>query len=599
MGKAESLLKDIRNEGWTLVFSLFFALTQLVGYVCSRATEKGNWELHWPAAWKMAVFVLVAWAVIFAIMRLLFWWLDRRGMRAGIDGQPGERSAIWQPFAPDGFFRRHCFIIPAAIVALCWLPYLIVYLPGSLPWDGVRSMNQFITDAPLENHHPVLMNLLYAGLMTLGRTLYSDNLGVLLIVLFQSGVCVIAYALSVRQLTRMDSPRWLVVLSLAFFALYPAWGASAQAAFKDTLFNGVFCCFVLAVVCLLYPQRKHGRRSNHERPVPLESGAWLALIFASLALCFTRNNGVYMALPTLLVLLAYFLLTRKPHLRSARIFNGVWALAALLVVLAAHTAAYQVIYPHYGIKTGEIKEMMSVPFQQTARYLLEHPDDVTPDERAAIEAVLPYDQLADLYQPDLSDPVKESMHDEFGAMTDQEKEDYFAAWFSMGLRHPITYIEATLANVYAYFYPWEIVGPNVARPVFSFYILSDQINQSFDVHYVNSKELRDAVTSAINAPIKIPLLCTIYSPATFILLAMVCACYALRTRRWSALIVAIPFAMLLATTLAGPLNGHLRYILPIAAALPLLTGVSIGKIDMVKQRVAQRRRAPEGGREQA
>ncbi|MBQ9954580.1 MAG: hypothetical protein IJO87_04020 [Eggerthellaceae bacterium] len=573
MGKAQRLFDSFKNEGWTLLFSLFFALTQLVGYVCSRATEEGNWELHWPPAWKMVLGVLAAWVAIFAIMRLLFWWFDRQGLR-----EPNS----WKPFAPEGFFRRHCFIIPAVVIALCWLPYLLVYLPGSLPWDGVRSMNQFITDAPLENHHPVVMNLLYAGSMVLGRTLYSDNLGVLIIVLFQSAVCIVAFALSVRQLTRMDSPRWLVVLTLVFFALHPMWGASAQVAFKDTLFNGVFCCFVLAVVCLLYPLRKRplgaAGPTRRVRPKSPEWSAWALLTVAALALCFTRNNGIYIALPTLLVLLAYHLITSKPHLRAARRFNCTWAVVVLAAVLGAHTLAYQVIYPHYDIKTDEIKEMMSVPFQQTARYLLEHPDDVTPEEREAIEAILPYEQLPDLYLPDLSDPVKESMHDEFGAMTDQEKSDYFAAWFSMGLRHPVTYIEATLANIYAYFYPWHIVGPDIARPVFSFYILQDQINQSFDVHYVNSKELRDSVTSAINVPIKMPIVCALYSPATFILLALTCVCYALRKRRGLPLIVAIPFAMLLITTLAGPLNGHLRYILPIAAALPLLVGVCIGPV---------------------
>ena len=68
---------------------------------------------------------------------------------------------------------------------------LAAFFPGSLPWDAVRSMNQFITAAPLENHHPVMMNALYAALMTLGRSVRSDNFGLFMIVAFQYVVCVV------------------------------------------------------------------------------------------------------------------------------------------------------------------------------------------------------------------------------------------------------------------------------------------------------------------------------------------------------------------------------------------------------------------------
>ncbi len=45
--------------------------------------------------------------------------------------------------------------------------------------------------------------------------------------------------------------------------------------------------------------------------------------------------------------------------------------------------------------------------------------------------------------------------------------------------------------------------------------------------------------------------------------------YAVRTRNARALLLAIPFLGLLITVAVGPLNGHLRYVLPLAAALPI------------------------------
>ena len=55
--------------------------------------------------------------------------------------------------------------------------------------------------------------------------------------------------------------------------------------------------------------------------------------------------------------------------------------------------------------------MMSLPFQQTARYLLLYQQEITPEERAAIEAVLgDVGTVADKYDPASADPVKALFH---------------------------------------------------------------------------------------------------------------------------------------------------------------------------------------------
>lgn len=532
---------------WPALFcALFIALANVAGYVCSRAVAADGYALHWPSAPALVIVVAALWVASYLLLRALFLWLDKHS------------EGGWRTVAAAGFFRRHCLIVSAAVIALCWLPYLIIYFPGTLTWDGARSMNQFITDAPLENHHPVLMNLLYAGLMTLGRALYSDNLGLLLIVTLQYAACVAAFAASVRQLVRMEAPRWLVAASLAFFALYPGWGLFAQTAIKDTLFFAVFCWYVLSLLRLM----------GTARPAP---GSWAAVLIASLVLCFTRNNGIYIALPTLLAAAAFYgfgrAFPRRVGRRSARTAVGLAVACAVVYLLVMNVA-----WPALGINTRENKEMLSIPFQQTARTLLEHPGDATDAERAAIAAVLPYDDLADLYLPDLADPVKESLLDESGNLEGRERDTYFRAWFSMGLRHPATYLRATLANTYAYFYPWAIVGPNVDRPLWYVWMQGEPINKTFQVHNLMPDEVRRPVTKFFDAQLSIPVLSALYSPALYVWAFLVLVTYAFHRGNRRALVLAVPMAMLLLTVLAGPLNGQLRYVLPIACALPLLAG---------------------------
>ncbi len=529
-----------------LVCALFIALANVAGYVCSHAVPDDGYALHWPSAPALVAVVAVLWAVGYLLLRTLFRWLDR-GSRRG-----------WRTVAENGFFGRHCLLVSAAVIALCWLPYLIIYFPGTLTWDGARSMNQFITDAPLENHHPVLMNLLYAGLMTLGRTLYSDNLGLLLIVLLQYAACVAAFSLSVRQLVSMKAPRWLVIASLAFFALYPGWGLFAQTAIKDTLFFAVFCLFVLSLLRLM----------ASARPAP-SAWAWAAAV--GLALCFTRNNGVYIVLPSLLAVAALFGLGRAFPRRAGR-RRARTALGVAVACAAAYLLVMNVAWPALGVNTKENKEMLSIPFQQTTRTLLEHPGDVTDAERNAIAAVLPYDELTDLYLPDLADPVKESLKNESGNLEGEERDAYFRAWLSMGLRHPATYLRATLANTYAYFYPWAIVGPDVDRPLWYVWMQGEPINKTFKVHNLMPDEVRRPVTKFFDAQLNIPVLSAIYSPALYVWAFLILVAYAFHRGNRRALVLGAPLAMLFLTVLAGPLNGQLRYALPIACALPLLAG---------------------------
>ncbi len=561
---------DARLLAHAAALSAFVSLAWLVGWSFCRGREAGGIDPLFPSAAVCVAAFAGLWVVLFACSLALFRLMDKAGKPVG------------------GVLARHPFAVPLAAIALCWLPYWLAFFPGSLPWDGVRSMNQFITAAALENHHPVMMNALYAALMTLGRSVWSDNFGLFLIVAFQYAVCAIAFALVVRKLVAWRVPRWIAWATLLFFCLCPMWGAFAQAAFKDTLFNGLFCLFVLSLANVAGPAR--------DEKGALRVRAWALFGLASLVLCFARNNGFYIAAASAVAVAVLAAVrgrraggTARPGSRVGGSPTGsgarrlarpaaraaVPALAVLAVVAVAWLGATRVVWPALGIDVREDKEMLSVPLQQTARYMVECPSEVSAEQYAAIDAVLPADQLATLYNPDLSDPVKEAMRPAKGNMTSEQRAAYFAAWAQMGAAHPGVYVRATVANTYAYFYPFVIIGQDMDRPVFPLYIQGLPINQTFDVHYVSPESVRTAVGDALVDMLSVPLVRMMFSPATYVLAFLAVGAYASTRRRWRALVVAVPFAVLLATVLLGPLNGHLRYLMPMAAALPLLAGMAV------------------------
>lgn len=546
-------------------------------------------------------------AVFGELLSVAFRMLDMMNIRISHD-------AIVQPRAASSAFPgAHPFAFCALVLAACWLPYFIVYFPGSLPYDAVRSLNQFVAGAPLENHHPVLINMLYAILYrtgtavgsALGQDLASpispDNLGLFAIVSFQTVVCVLAFSGVVRFVDRSHAPAAFAWVTLGFFALFPAWGIFAQNAFKDTLFNGVFSLFVLVCGWVLLPRTRpavfarqdvrHGRAAGVQLPGKTDTATrqserslWVLLFFAGILVCLTRNNGVYLVAPTLLLVCVFA--------------RGKQAVAVLAGVLVLYVGVTSLLWPAVGVDMkGNSKEMLSIPFQQTARYVATYPDDVTDEERAAIDAVLPYDQLAELYMPDLSDPVKESFklnNSKIEGSTEYAEEhpdalrDYFAAWFSMGLRHPGCYIQATIANTYAYFYPGVLVGNEIERPILNIGITTGGINDgTYQPHFVQPESLILGVANAIYATYDMPIIGWLWSPATYVWALLAACAYIIHGRftlvraqsaalprrkkeLFAAGILAVPLLMLLLTTIAGPLNGHLRYVLPLVAALPIV-----------------------------
>ena len=82
-----------------------------------------------------------------------------------------------------------------------------------------------------------------------------------------------------------------------------------------------------------------------------------------------------------------------------------------LISVAVSSGFQNFLNRHYNIEPGGIQEALSLPFQQTARYVKEHEEEVTQEEKEAIKGVLAYN------------------------------------------KHPVTYIEATMNQNYYLVYP--------------------------------------------------------------------------------------------------------------------------------------------------
>ena len=216
------------------------------------------------------------------------------------------------------------------------------------------------------------------------------------------------------------------------------------------------------------------------------------------------------------------------------------------------------------IPAGSVGEALSVPMQQTARYIRDYGNEVTDDERTAIEKVLDYDAIAQSYMPELSDGVKQYYKNPGKG----DLARYMLVWAKMLLKHPVCYFEATHANSHGYYTITK------CRAINDYYTFNNDIcmeMSEMNVHYLDkSGYLRYAFVQALSAFEKLPLVGLTTSIGFMAWLTAVLGLWLARCKAKPVLPVFICLGIFWLTCIASPVNDCMRYFLPVAGCLPLV-----------------------------
>lgn len=517
-----------------LVLSIVFGIAEVLGLsIC----KLGSWAFVFKNPYQLCVGVLcmAGYAVLFYHAVWGLYALLGRG-RTGGEDFPQTRFAAWFAKAPG---RASSLLIGAA-----WLPWVAVFWPGSVDWDSWGQISQVLGVQEMTAHHTVLSTWLHGWLFRLGRALGSDNLGVFLYIVLQFLVCAWVFGQVTAFAARLGCSRGVQYAVTAFFALDPIWGAFIQTQVKDTLYTGLFVLFVLKTAdLLLFPQEWQGSRPR------LTAYAVLGVLC-----CLLRKNGIYAVVPMLLA--SAFTVSEK-HLRRP-------VLAVLLAVCIGSFGFDTFTEKVLDIPAGSVGEALSVPMQQTARYIRDYGNEVTDDERTAIEKVLDYDAIAQSYMPELSDGVKQYYKNPGKG----DLARYMLVWAKMLLKHPVCYFEATHANSHGYYTITK------CRAINDYYTFNNDIcmeMSEMNVHYLDkSGYLRYAFVQALSAFEKLPLVGLTTSIGFMAWLTAVLGLWLARCKAKPVLPIFIGLGIFWLTCIASPVNDCMRYFLPVAGCLPLV-----------------------------
>ena len=452
----------------------------------------------------------------------------------------------------DARDRKRLLMFSAAIIFLGSVPYLLLYAPGLNIYDTHDQILQFFgypsyigDGSALSDHHPVFLTLVYGGFMKLGLALGNPNIGQLLYsVLSMAGIALCwAYALCVLYDCGLTKKACMSIA--AFIALYPVFALYAFNMCKDIS----AAPFVILLAAQMLRLHQTGGAAMKER------GFSILLFANALLLMLTRKPSMYaLAFAAVFMILCY----KGVRLRLC---------AVLLGAVALFQFGYNgIVLPVMNVIPGETREMLSIPFQQTARYLLTYPDDVTQEEMDAVSAVLDIENGVSKYDPRLSDPVKDTSNPNLGSVLG----DYVPAWISMGLRHPGVYLDAWLNMIYGYFYPSDsntIVCLTLNSPDQGGVVLTQ------DQSLLGARRaLHDIIYFVIR---KIPGIGMLFYVNTvtwaflFLLAEMI---------RRGGLRAAVPWMFFFGTLgicMLSPKSGEIRYLMPILYALPVMLGAAL------------------------
>lgn len=349
---------------------------------------------------------------------------------------------VWQAMDSHGFtgggehfFSRHAFSRSFLILAGAYLPFLLLAFPGNLCWDAIGQIEQVMGSVGYSTHHPLFHTLIMGGLVKAGQTLFhSPEIGLFVYMLLQDAMLAAALAATIGVLSRRGASFPLLLTLQALYCVTPVYSNMASTAVKDVPFAACMILYCLWLALLLEePRRIHSRRFV------------ISFFLIQVSVILLRNNGLYVVV--LSGIAGFLFLFRKYGLRERLRFLlagfGASVLTARVILALLAFACHA--------SPGSIGEMMSLPFQQTARYLLLYQQEITPEERAAIEAVLgDVGTVADKYDPASADPVKALFHRDAST---GEVFSYMKAWLRGFFRHPGPYIEAFFAHIYGWFTP--------------------------------------------------------------------------------------------------------------------------------------------------
>ena len=459
-----------------------------------------------------------------------------------------------------GFFEYGYAVKPwlknALAIVVCWLPYVYWLFPGVYWSDTSKQLLIHYNVERFTDHHPFAVTYLFGWFADFGQWAFHNSIyGLYILIIMQLIAAPLIFSWMILYTRKMGAPQWLCHAELAFFALFPLFPVMFSSLAKDTLSVLFFIPF-----CILFVDGIRTKGASL-----MEPGTIVALLLCGLLTCLTKKAGVYVVVPSLLLMFLITGLSRK----AKAIAFALGATVAIVMMVIIPKA----VMPALGVAPGGKQESIAFAIQQVAHDVKYNSADITPQEKKLISDFLTtdYKRIPKIYDSQIADPVKGT-----SLRNPDLFSDFMKLWLKKTVEHPIGHLEAWMGLVRG----WFSFSNNDGSP--SNMVVCTESAWYYDpiLKYVPQWPLKasksDTARSVYDMEQSIPVFNVLFSRALW---ASILPCFmlylALRPGRgkWSRMASLLPVAMSFVYLLLVPVSGMggepTRYVLQLICIAPL------------------------------
>lgn len=533
-------LQDIR--GWKIagVLSFLFTTAMLFG---ARLEADGNVNFK---DWKFWVSLPVL-TCLFTIMVRKFW--NVLGKIETRKQQLVKSIKVPNVSAP-AFINENIFVF--VFLLICWLPVLLAVYPGFFVYDAQDEYLQ-VASRTFNTHHPLVHVLMLGGIIcAVHKVTDSYNLGIAAYTLVQMILVSGVFTFLISYLRKRKVSKLLRFISVIYFAFFPVIVMFTLCSAKDAIFTAAL---LLLLISMLEMGISEDEFFNSKPRMVL-------FILSALTMMLFRKNGIYAFIVLLPALLIYY----KKYLKKMCVI--------LILTLFSYFLINTSLTLMFHAETAENQEILTVPIQQLARTYKFSKEVFEPEDIEVLHEMLSEDALA-LYNPKLSDPVKCHFNNDAYM---KDRSSFLMLWLKIGLRKPLSYINAWLVNSYGFWYPDTVIDVYSGNTVFTFtYEDSSYFGYEVELPGVRDSKIPwlDEAYRRISLEIeqeKIPILSMLYSPGCLFWCFMFAFCYEIYRKKNNILIPYLLVLLVWMTVILGPTYLP-RYVLIFWFGLPLFAAL--------------------------
>ena len=528
-----SSIDGLSNEMWQKLFAFIFSFIFLAGFNIT-AVGKFAENMH---SMRMVLFDIVFLIGMYYVTRFTMMHVIKA---IGLVG----KSELNSGRLPE----KKQFFLVAAILVICWMPYVILRYPAGFECDAYHQIADFI-EGTMTNHWPVASSVTMGIFVLAGQSLLgSANIGIFVYCIVQTIIGAFIFSYAALVMRRLKMPALFVYMSVIVFALVPNYPGYITSVVKDAPFSCAVLLFVLLVVQQVLEEC-------------FDKGFFIAV--TGFIVCILRNNGVFIVGGLLIALLIASLF--KKRLLDKKLIVSLFVCA---LIYALYTST---ILPALGIRGTSEAEALSVPFQQTARLATWRRSEISDKDAEIINDVLSLDIISTEYDPELSDVVKGTYHsDDIVKLL-----KYFGVWLKEGLQNPDVYLDAFLHNSIGFMYPDIRMGNS---PVVSG--MYGQVWNDREVQFIVPDKLyqvRDDIKENISAYENLPVIFPFVNVAIQLWIPIGILFWAIQRKNMKLIFLLIPSVVGVLVCLASPtyMNNGSRYALPVIYTNMLMIGIAI------------------------